>query len=395
MEIFVVKHIDLFMPPNAQYEALNYYTKRLGEAFLRIGTNCHILKAQYDNPKPFLDKIIQDPPDCTLSFNGLLPDNQGNFFCEIMQIPHVAFLVDSPNQFFLLAKSPLTIVSCVDTYFCDFFRGLNCQNVLFTPHGVDKMLHPELQDEKIYGVVYAGSCFDYEAIRNEWPKNFSANVCQVMDDAVAITFAQQETSYIQAFVEALARWPKSKGIIDPSQLNYPLIFDQLESYIRGRDQIALLKSIEDVRVDLFGFHASHAIWKKYLGKNKNITIHEPVTFEQSLDVLKKSKISLNSNPHFKNGSHERVFEAMAVDAVAITSESKYLRETFKVGENMLFYSFSDRKSINKVIHDYLSHESKREKYVEKAREAVMRNHTWDHRAQSLVKELSPILAGII
>ncbi len=54
------------------------------------------------NPRPFLDTLFADRPECTLSFNGLLPDAEGRFFCEMIQIPHVACLVDAPTQFFSL-----------------------------------------------------------------------------------------------------------------------------------------------------------------------------------------------------------------------------------------------------------------------------------------------------
>ncbi len=76
----MIKRIDVFMPPRSQYGVLHHFTRKLSEALGRAGVEASLLEAQYDNPKPFLDKIFSDRPDCTLSFNGLLPDREGRFF---------------------------------------------------------------------------------------------------------------------------------------------------------------------------------------------------------------------------------------------------------------------------------------------------------------------------
>ena len=128
---FMLKRIDIFMPPFSQYGVLGHMTKDIHEAFKRQGVNSRLLVAEHDNPKPFLDAIFDDSPDCTLSFNGLLPTPTGLFFCDMIKIPHVACLVDSPNQFMELIKSPRTVITCPDKNAVEFFKGFNAQNVLF------------------------------------------------------------------------------------------------------------------------------------------------------------------------------------------------------------------------------------------------------------------------
>src|SRR5262249_10865415 len=96
----MIKHIDLFMPPNiSQYGVLHHFTIKMNEALQRSGVRSRILEAQKDNPKPFLSELFNEIPDCTLSFNGLLPDKEGRFFCDLVKIPHVACTIDSPNAF--------------------------------------------------------------------------------------------------------------------------------------------------------------------------------------------------------------------------------------------------------------------------------------------------------
>src|SRR6516162_3155093 len=105
-----MKKIDVFMPPLSQYSVLHHFTKKLHEALVQQGIVSRLLEAKHNDPGPFLDALLKDPPDCTLSFNGLLPDNQGRFFSDMIRIPHVACLVDSPTNFLTLVRSPYSVI---------------------------------------------------------------------------------------------------------------------------------------------------------------------------------------------------------------------------------------------------------------------------------------------
>ena len=389
----MVKRIDLFMPPKGQYGVLHHFTLKLYEALMRNGVECLLLQAERYNPKPFLEKIFSDPPDCTLSFNGLLPDEEGRFFCDMIQIPHVACLVDSPNQYLALIKSPKTIITCPDRFSVEFFRGLNCQNALFMPHGVERELHGDVKEKKLYDVTMLSSCIDYEGIEKKW-KAASSSLYHALMDAAEITFSDQETSYVQAFVQAIDKQVGKPGGIDPRQIDYFSVLDDLENYIRGKDRVELIKGIKEARIDIFGSGIQGTTWKKYLGKQKNCVIHEAVPFEKAIDVMKGSKILLNSCAWIKNGAHERIFAGIASGALVITNENIYMREHFKADNNIVFYQHGKWSEMNEKVNFYLEHPEKREQVIKKGQEIVKKDHTWDSRAQQLVRDLGPILKNI-
>lgn len=390
----MVKRIDLFMPPRSQYGVLHHFTKKLAEALNRIGVDCRILEAERENPAPFLESIFSDTPDCTLSFNGLLPDEEGRFFCDMIKIPHVACLVDSPNHFFLLVKSPYSIITCPDRFFCDFYRGLNCQNVLFMPHGVEKELLEESEQKKIYDVIMLSSCIDYEAIRENWEQKYPKGLCRILDEAAEITLSDQETPYVQAFVQAMDRHVSKPDAIDPRSIDFFEVLDQLENYIRGKDRVELVRGIKDAKVDIFGSPIQKANWKKYLGNRKNWRVHDAVSFNEALNLMKQSKIVLNSCAWIKNGAHERIFAGIACGALVITNENIYMREHFENGKNIVFYQHGKWDAVNEQVNLYLGDDTKRKKLCHSAKEIVKKGHTWDHRAAALVKGLDPILANI-
>lgn len=392
----MIKQIDLFMPPLSQYGVLHYFTKQMAQAFTRLGVGCRILEAERNNPRPFLEKLFGDKPDCTLSFNGLLPDDQGRFFCDLIHIPHVACLVDSPNNFLDLIKSPLTIITCVDRGFVDFFQGMNFSRALFMPHGADaSMPRPDPQRKFHYEVVVLSSCIDYEKNRAAWPRKYSPLLAKAIEEAAEITLSDDKTSYVQALVRVIDTYVRKPNGPDPTKIDFVSILDDLEFYIKGKDRVELVRAVKDAPVDIFGSPDGTANWKKYLGQtNTNIRYHDPVPFEQALDIMSQSKVLLNSGAWVKNGSHERVFSGIASGALVITNSNPYISQEFKDGESLAFYTPGNWEAANGIVNRMLHDDEKRNQIVEKGYQIVMAHHTWDMRAAKLLEEIEPILKSL-
>lgn len=386
----MLRRIDFFMPPPNQYERISYLTKELYNAFQRQGVDCRLLTGQRDNPEPFLSELLSDPPDCTLSFNGLLPDDKGNFFCEMIKIPHVAYLIDSPIQFLSLAKSPLNIVVCPDIFFCNFFLGLNFHNVFFMPHGVNKDTESKTASKRQYDVVMLSSCIDYEGIRAQWKNKYSHDVCTVLENASERSMSNPEISLVEALVAELnEQLSKNKAVI-PSNINFLELLDELETFIRGKDRVEAVKSIKEFKVDVFGAPRQSASWEKYL-KGSKAVVHNPVPYEQALNIMKESKIVLTSCPWSKNGGDERVFAALACGALVISSDNAYLRRHFKEGEDILFYKSGQWSNINDLVQKYVSKPNILEQIAESGKRKAIKEHTWDIRAKDLLGQLSSLL----
>lgn len=382
------------MPPDnkSRYNVLPHFTIKLAEAFHRQGVQCRILKAEKSNPKPFLDALYNDPPDCTLSFNGLLPDHQGLFFCDMIKIPHVAMIIDSPTQYLALASSPYTIITLPDRFSCQFFKGLKCENVLFIPHAIEKDLAPPLEDiERKFDVTMLSSCIDYESMAEQWPFRYPQKVVDAMYEAIEIVLSDNETSCIQAFIQTMdRRLAESQDIKD--MFNYPQIIDEIEMYTKGKERVELIRAIKDAQVHIFGSHID--LWQKYLSGSSNVNFHEFVNYDVALEIMKQSKIILNSCAWMKDGTHERILAGLACGALVFTNENIYMQEYFRGDYSIAFYQTGELETLNLQVNHYLSRPEKRARVVERGRDIVMRKHTWDQRAKTLLKELPQALRRI-
>lgn len=390
----MIKHIDVFLPPLNRYGVLSYFTVCLHKALLRAGIKSRLLEAKRNDPEPFLKALFEDRPDCTLSFNGLLPDISGRFFSDMVNIPHVGFIVDSVLSFTCLVSSKQSIAVFADEAAVAFFQGLGFNRSLFLPIGVDRELGAENSRSREYDVVMLGSCIDYEAIRKGWNGKYSPQLIQVFEQTVEEALSNPSLPYYQVFVNRLNSAMGSMGDFDPTRLNYLEVLDDIGLYMQGKDRVELVRAVKDAKVDLFGGAEDGAGWSHYVGDKKNVVIHEPVPFEQALSIMKHSKIVLNSTLPIYRGMDERLLSGMACGALVITSDNSYVREQFTDGRSIVLYGHGQWDKLNRHVNEYLEGASQREKIVAEGRGIVMSNHTWDHRVAKLLKQLPKYLESI-
>lgn len=388
----MLKRMALFMPPQNQYQVLHHFTRSLSDALSRTGIDTQLLSAEYDQSSA-IEALRDGKPDCTLAFNGPLPDDQG-FLCDRVQIPHVSCLVDAPHTYIPLIRSALSIVTCADRFHCDFLEGFNFHQVLFMPHAVDQaaIVPPHAQTNRPYDLLLLASFIDCDAIRKKWKKNYSAAMRKVLEEAAEISLTERNIPCVQALAQALDHYAKTVDGLDPTKIDFVVLLDELENYIKGKDRLALVQSITEVPLHIVGTESD--AWKKYLGKAKNITVAPSVSYEDALHLMRQSKIVLNSTPTKKNGAHERIFGGVASGAAVITNDNLYMRENFKNGEEMLFYRYGNWDEMNQLIDHYLHDAPARLELVNKGQVIIKDKHTWDHRAATLVSELTPLLSRI-
>ncbi len=385
------------MPPahRSGYGVLPHFTRSLMAAVQRRGIDCRLLGNE-DGPTPnLIPQLLLDPPDCTVSFNGLLPDQDGKFLCDSIEVPHVACLVDSPNKFLSMVQSPLNILTCVDKAWADFFRGLRHDNTFFMAHAVDVEFDAEEEFEKDYDAVFLGTCLDIEERRRNWQREYPEGLGKVLDAAVEIALGDQTTSYMEAFSQAMDARLRKHGDVDPSKFNYSDLFDDLEVYIRGKDRIELLRAMKDVDVHVFGTTSGSKGWDEYLkGSGAKVTVHGRVSYAEAQDIMRRSRVVLSSCPTIKRGAHERIFTGMVAGAAVLTNDNAYVSQHFSHGENILLYKHGDYAAANAAVADILADEKRRKEMNMIGKSLVLNHHTWDQRAKVLLDQLTQILRAM-
>lgn len=376
------------------YESKRYFTRKFAEALNRKGVETKVFDVKESALNAdTIESIKRYAPDLTASFNSLLPVSENKYLWDYLKIPHWSILVDPAVYSLQYTKSPYSILSCVDASDLEAIRSNQFSNAFFFPHAVEKELAPG-NEKRIYDVVFLGSCYDYESLRASWRQRNVEGVNKVLDDAIELFFSRPEMSLAQALATA---WRESKQ--NPAGVDFSALFYYLDNYTRGKDRVELIRSIKDAHVHVFGdLSKDNAVgilgWKQYLAKQPNVTLHESVPYWQAMNVLRQSKICLNSMPFFKQGSHERVLAGLACGAVPITTENAYFRQFFKEGQDLHYYDMGNREAVNALVNNLLSDEGKRQTMAAKGRALVMENYTWDQRAEEMFEQVPQIIERI-
>ncbi len=366
------------------YESKRHFTTKFGEAFRRKGIEVlHIDAHEAPLNAEVILSISRFNPNLTCSFNTLDPITPDTFLWDYLEIPHLSILVDPALYSLNLLKSPYSVISCVDAEDVELIQSQNFNNCFFFPHAVESELIGSGKDHKIYDVVFIGSCYDYVSLRTHWKSLYSSEIDQIILDASEMVLSDKSISIAQALCKV---WnPKGTST---QEISFSDLFYFIDRYTRGIDRVELIKSIKDAHVHIFGDAseddlATYMGWKHYLKDCDNVTLHPAVSYSESLEILKQSKIALNSTPFFKRGSHERVFNALACGAMPLTTETIYWTEAFTSGKDVACYRSGRWNEVNELIDYYLANENLRRNVVVSGALKVSKNHTWDQRVELL------------
>lgn len=377
-----------------QYESKLYFTQKLAEALERLGVETASIELDGGKWTPEVYREIRlFDPDFTCSFNSFFSFN-GVYPWDMMQLPHLAVLLDPAFYSADLTRSKYIFLSSVDKQDCSWLQGNQFNRIFFWPHATEKVELSPNQD-KIYDVVFLGTFTDFEALKLVWEQELSDPLKKVLISASERVLSDNSTSLTQALADS---FQESK--LNPAGVDFKRLFYFLDNYTRGKDRFEAINNIKDAHVHIFGEPSwnnpfESVSWTTYLGSRTNITIHPPISYAASFDVMKQSKICLNSMPFFKYGSHERIFNALACGALPLTMDNLYVREAFVPGKDLITYLPGQWSAINDQVNQILGNDSLRQEMINAGRQKVLEQHTWDNRAQELLDAAPKMMATIL
>ncbi len=108
---------------------------------------------------------------------------------------------------------------------------------------------------------------------------------------------------------------------------------------------------------------------------------------QCARVTAGAKISLNVMPWFKDGAHDRIFTAMLHKTVALTDDSRYLRENFTDGRELVYYDLGHLEELPEQVFRLLRQPERMYDIAGLGYKAAIAHHTWERRAETLLSYL--------
>lgn len=371
---------------HSQYDVQSAFIQGMHDGLLSEGLKSRLIVFDRQFPGAVVEELIKDRPDCTLSFNGVPDNDQGDPVCVDIKLSHIAVLVDAPFYAFNAMRCPYVLFTCCDRSDAQYYQKMGFDRLIFLPHATTLQPSPEWNLKRKYDVVMLSTPIDPKKERKAWDKFYPPELSKLMEDAAELVLNTPELNVHQAFLAVMEN--KNKKLkFDTMTLQD--ILKRIEVYYRAKDRIELIKAIKDVRVDLFG-QGINCNWRDLI-RQDNVVFHDAVEFKDALRIMHESRIVLNSSPMIKDGAHERVFAGLMSGAFIFSSFSKYLNEQFPDGSGIRFYQPGQYDSVNLTISDILADEGSRVKAVKTGYELVKKSHTWTERAKELHVKFGPIV----
>lgn len=373
------------------YESKRHFVQGLIQALNRREIETKVIDVQ-ETPLDSrgIASIQAFDPQLTCSFNTFLPTRENLYLWDIIQVPHLYIHVDPALYASHLTRSPYIIISCVDRKDTAALRSESFPRAFFLPHAIERGIAYEENKERPLDVVFLGSCYDYETLSEMWKKDFTPEQIAFLKDAVERVLADNSTSIADALVQA---WSAAK--LDSRTIDFITMYKYIDYYSRGKDRVDLIRSIKNTKVHVFGdvapdIPACKKGWSHYLKDQSNVVIHPAVNFSESLEILKQAKVCLNSNPFFKEGSHERILYAYACGALPLTSDNLWVREEFIDGTDIILYQHDALDKVEVKLQPFLENENKRRAAVNLGKDKVLKKHTWDNRVEEIIATLKDV-----
>ena len=348
-------NILMFM---TEIEIMNHHVRMFKDLFSNLGHKVYVVPAvELKQKVKIINGYLLNKIDFIFYFNNTgLITSDGISISEQTGIPTYNYLFDSPTCFVNECKmqGKGDHVSCVDRkqveFVKRFFPKLRNKTFFFPlegqmPVGVIKKSWDERSIEALYvgGLKFSTppddgfsrTILDYMLTHTD--KNYEESVEECVNG-----LSKEELNILLGSLDT--KQDKTKGITDDILVEimgkYRLIDSNVYSIFRMQLVLTLVKAGIDVVVYGGGWEDPE------LMSYPNFHLMGYISQNECVEKMCDTKFVLNGMPWFKDGAHDRVYNAMLCGAVSVTDPSIFLKEQYTDMRDLLYF---DLDNISEVV----------------------------------------------
>lgn len=378
------------------YDTLDIFTDQLKKAFEERGYEIMLFDSRnMQESLVRLSDFIRQPVRAALTFNNLgfnMELVKGRNIWEDLGIPCINILMDHPFCYKpALDAAPMNgIVLCIDRNHMKYLNRFHSKIPVtgFLPHGGIELpgVKKPIREREI-DVLYAGGL----------SKRFAANV---MPDFTKYKGFDQEELCRRVYEDVTAHpYKTTEQGIEEQLLKMGVLLEDarlgqviadfhfldlyIVSYFRERAVAAVANA--GIELHLYGAGWEDCAWISlpnvhYMGK---------VSADRIVELMRNTKIVLNTMTWFKDGTHERVFNGMLQGAVTVSDSSVYMKEEFDGSEDgeMILFELEELEILPEKIKKLLNDPVLAQGIADRGYQKAKQSHTWTVRANELDGEL--------
>ena len=335
------------------------------------------------------------PVDLVLSFNicSDYRDPKGRTIFEITGAPHVTHFVDHPLHHLgrLNATPRDAAVLFVDHSHVraipKLFGPDRFAYAGFCPHGALGEPAPMPADAALFcaerpiALLFAGTCYPREpSLLDQFPEHVKA----LFGAAIEAAWAADWLPALDALDKALAAFgmnPDGAGLSREERDGIAALRNLayiIDDRVRVGRRLRLLEDAAQAGLPLT------IVGENYgdLVRRPNVDYRGTVRTDEIPLLMRQSRMVLNANANFGEGSHERPLTAMLAGAVAASDFSTFYDDEFDSGAEIVLFRWSKLDADLDVLKALLADSEALFGVAQAGREAVAARHRWQHRVDT-------------
>jgi hypothetical protein len=151
--------------------------------------------------------------------------------------------------------------------------------------------------------------------------------------------------------------------------------------VRSARRFEFLAAVAEAGLPL---HICGVGWESQLHRFRNATYEGAVDMIRMTELMRRSRLVLNTNGNFGAGSHERPFSASLAGAATFSDLSRYYAQVFEPGANIELFRWKDLAGGMQQLKNLAADPQRCFDYARSAKAVTLGGHTWDRRIDQIV-----------
>ena len=368
---------------------LDFYTDEFVTILKAQQAECLVVDAMHMDTEMLRLKAFLLAPVCAvISCNNIglhLELEDGKNIWDRFEIPFYNIMMDHPFHYKkALDQAPEEmILLCVDrnhaAYVQRFFPRV--KKAVFFPHaGIELPMRDQerqipVADRKI-DVLYAGGLARYaaEGLIPDLGSIREFDAFGLVRDALEwlMQNPEQTTEYV------IEQCLKDRNVmLDDRRLGEvitELRFVDSFAVSFYREQAVRTLASQGITVTIFG-----AGWERCEWESDHVVYGGEILPVQVLELMRQSKIVLNTMTWFKRGAHDRIFNGMLAGAAVVSDTSEYMQEQFTDGRQLRLFSLKEIGALAEMTAALLEDPARAQDLADCGYLAAKKGHLWKHR----------------
>jgi hypothetical protein len=379
----------------SQYGSLRLHIDQFAEALRGVGHEAQVVDMTTGGQAE-LDATLSAPPDCYFAIGGVgsdYADANGSVYDQL-GVVYATMHVDHPVHHIerVTAKVRKHVAFFLDRAHVQFVSAWPAAKGLahlgFLPPGANELPEPVDTSDEAFArrdipLLFTGT---YRGPpRAGWATWEESPAKQIAGEIAGRMAEDARLPVLDALKASLA----DRGVALSGEL-----FDQFvpllqppqafaEAYHRDR----LLHALGRAGVPM---HVYGAGWEPLVAQYPSFTYGGVGSFEETLHLLRRARLVLNTNNGFVSGGHERVFTAMCAGAAVFSDASKYYAEAFKEGREIATFEWRKMEAAPERLLALMDDTSGLAALARAGHKRAMAEHRWTDRAARVAKAVKQV-----